>query len=386
MDLIYNKYGKIMKTGDTSVTYYSKANRISEALASDLQHGAYTGNILLPSENALAGRYGASRITMRRAIDILVDTGMLVRVPSRGVRRVETLTEVPPSAAGQERVGTIAVAWFGWEDAFLLEIRSGIREYADEHHLAVRFFSDNWRHEPIIRFFDEIESHGVDGVITIPYPDECYERSLGRLQSAGFPLVCVDRSLKNLELNVVTVDNIGGAYESTRRLIRRQHRPVWFFGQRNEASSNFARYQGYRQAMCEAGYEEEAGRMLIETDYVVPNPEHWPVEPAPERIRRFLKERCAFPISILACNDGHALATYHAAEELGLAVGRDIFIAGFDDIPKAAELEPPLTTVHQPRREIGLEAAQLLHKLMRRELRGPVRVTLPVTLVGRDSD
>ena len=163
---------------------------------------------------------------------------------------------------------------------------------------------------------------------TIPYPDECYERSLGRLQSAGFPLVCVDRSLKNLELNVVTVDNIGGAYESTRRLIRRQHRPVWFFGQRNEASSNFARYQGYRQAMCEAGYEEEAGRMLIETDYVVPNPEHWPVEPAPERIRRFLKERCAFPISILACNDGHALATYHAAEELGLTVGRDLFIAG----------------------------------------------------------
>lgn len=73
-------------------------------------------------------------------------------------------------------------------------------------------------------------------------------------------------------------------------------------------------------------------------------------------------------------------------EELGLAVGRDIFIAGFDDIPKAAELEPPLTTVHQPRREIGLEAAQLLHKLMRRELRGPVTVTLPVTLVGRDSD
>lgn len=367
------------------MTYYSKANRISEALASDLQHGAYTGNILLPSENALAGRYGASRITMRRAIDILVDTGMLIRVPSRGVRRVEALTEAP-SSAERETVGTIAVAWFGWEDAFLLEIRSGIREYAEEHRLAVRFFSDNWRHEPIIRFFDEIESHGVDGVITIPYPDECYERSLGRLQAAGFPLVCVDRSLKELELNTVTVDNIGGAYESTRRLIRRRRRPVWFFGQRNEASSNYARYEGYRQAMREAGYEEETQRMLIETANVVPNPEHWPVEPAPERIRRFLKERCAFPISIQACNDGHALATYNAAAELGLSVGRDIFIAGFDDIPKAAELDPPLTSVRQPRREIGLEAARLLHKLMSREVRGPVTVTLPVTLMGRDSD
>lgn len=367
------------------MTYYSKANRISEALASDLQHGVYTENVLLPSENSLADRYGASRITMRRAIDILVDTGMLVRVPSRGVRRVEAFTEALPSVK-RKTSGTIAVAWFGWEDAFLLDIRCGIREYADEHDLAVRSFSDNWRHEPILRVFDEIESLGVDGVITIPYPDECYVRSLGRLQKSGFPLVCVDHSLKELELNTVTVDNVCGVYESTRRLIRRRRRPVWFFGQRNEASSNFARYQGYRQAMCEAGYEEEAKRMLIETDNIVPNPEHWPVEPAQERIRRFLETRCAFPISIQACNDINAISTYHAAAELGLVIGRDIFIAGFDDSPKAAELDPPLTSVRQPRREIGLEAAKLLHKLMTREVRGPVTVTLPVTLMGRESD
>jgi LacI family transcriptional regulator len=80
-----------------------------------------------------------------------------------------------------------------------------------------------------------------------------------------------------------------------------------------------------------------------------------------------------------------ARGVYQAAERRGLVIGRDIMVAGFDDIPMAKFLKPALTTLRQPRIKIGYEAAKLLHQIISKKISKPVHIHLPVELITRES-
>jgi LacI family transcriptional regulator len=73
------------------------------------------------------------------------------------------------------------------------------------------------------------------------------------------------------------------------------------------------------------------------------------------------------PSAIVACNDLMALGAISAARELGLTVGRDVAVTGFDDVPLAAHAHPPLTTVRQPIYEIGRRICRMLIRLLEGE-------------------
>ena len=94
-----------------------------------------------------------------------------------------------------------------------------------------------------------------------------------------------------------------------------------------------------------------------------------------------LLAECPRPTAILAMSDVFALAAIDAAAELGLRVPDHLSVVGFDDIPTASRVNPPLTTVHQPLVEKGRIAAELLFG--RREAAGPI--VLPTRLVVRGS-
>lgn len=87
----------------------------------------------------------------------------------------------------------------------------------------------------------------------------------------------------------------------------------------------------------------------------------------------------------MAMNDYAARSVYRAAEELKLRVGCDIMLFGFDDLPLASCLECPLSSVRQPRKEIGFEAAKLLCDEVSGKITRPVIKVLPVELVERES-
>jgi LacI family transcriptional regulator len=80
-----------------------------------------------------------------------------------------------------------------------------------------------------------------------------------------------------------------------------------------------------------------------------------------------------------------ALGTISAAQELGLTVGSDVSVTGFDDIPMAEHSHPPLTTLHQPVQMIGQMACQMLIKIIRQEPLPEKQILLQPTLVVRKS-
>jgi len=91
------------------------------------------------------------------------------------------------------------------------------------------------------------------------------------------------------------------------------------------------------------------------------------------------------PTAIFCFSDEMAIGALHIAKTQNLRVPEDIAIAGFDNIRFCEFLDPPLTTISQPAMEIGHETVRLLMGILRGEARGPTSVTLPHTLIIRES-
>ena len=91
------------------------------------------------------------------------------------------------------------------------------------------------------------------------------------------------------------------------------------------------------------------------------------------------------PSAVLACGDELAFGAMHALYDAGLAVGREVSIVGFDDLPLAAHTHPPLTTLHQPRRAVGEHLAALLIDTVERRARAAQSATLSPRLIVRRS-
>jgi LacI family transcriptional regulator len=90
------------------------------------------------------------------------------------------------------------------------------------------------------------------------------------------------------------------------------------------------------------------------------------------------------PEAILCANDQTALGVIHALAQRGIRVPQDVAITGFDDVPVARHLHPPLTTVRQPMLELGATAFDVLHARISEGAAAPDTV-LPVELIVRES-
>jgi DNA-binding LacI/PurR family transcriptional regulator len=205
----------------------------------------------------------------------------------------------------------------------------------------------------------------VDGVVAIGL--SATHPEVEAIERIGLPIVLVDSP--SLETHAaVDVDDEGGARAAAAHVVGLGHRSILIVGVESiragidddPASVPNRRLRGYRGVLTAAGIE------LRDDAYVV----------GPATIEG---GRMAFhaawsgglrPTAVLAMSDAMAIGAMRAVQELGLRVPRDISVVGFDDIELAAHTDPPLTTVHQPIRQKGEEAARLLLSLVDGTARG----------------
>jgi len=138
-------------------------------------------------------------------------------------------------------------------------------------------------------------------------------------------------------------------------LIALGHRRIGFIGIDPKDARNLRRYLGYADALTKHG-------LPVNQDFVV-GPESGPAYATQEDGYAGLVKLWQLkkpPTAIFARNDYTAIGALHGAHALGLAVPGDVAIAGFDNIPLAAFMAPPLTTVEQPIAEQGKRAAEFL--------------------------
>jgi LacI family transcriptional regulator len=198
---------------------------------------------------------------------------------------------------------------------------------------------------------------------------------LERASSAGIPLVSIG-SVQLPGFTGVDVDNRHGGFEGTAHLIEAGHRAIATIVGPREWPSARARLEGYRDALRAADVADDPALVEDAAD--------WGVESGHLATKRLLERRTPFT-AIFAQSDLIALGAIRRLRSEGLRVPGDVSVIGYDDLPIAAYVDPPLTTVHQPMREVGEFAAGLVLDRIAGVERDAGPYLLPASLVVRQS-
>ncbi|PZG02644.1 LacI family transcriptional regulator [Micromonospora deserti] len=223
------------------------------------------------------------------------------------------------------------------------------------------------------RALDDATDHlmrvGVEGIIMIAGHDEALE--VVRRQRSGVPFVVVEGDLSKASFTV-GVDQVLGARMATEHLLELGHHEIVHVrGPLNWAEAR-ARVEGWRLAMSAARLrpaEPVHGDWSSESGYV-----------AGLRIGEMPETTAVF-----AANDQMAIGVLRALHECGRRVPEDISVVGFDDVPEAAYLIPPLTTIQQDFKAVGRRAIEVIKQAIKGEDLQPSPLIIPKLVVRKST-
>jgi LacI family transcriptional regulator len=278
---------------------------------------------------------------------------------ARSLRRGETLTfglVLPDSA-----------------NPFFAEIGRAIESSAFEYGYSVILCNTENDIDKERLYTEVLENKQVDGLIFVASGED--REAISEIANKGLPLVVVDRDMGSLELDTVTTDNFQGGLIATQHLLSLGHRLIGCITGPSNITPSADRVTGYRLALQQAG-------LLVDESLLVRGDFH-PASGYQGALH--LLQRHPRPTAIFACNDMMAIGAIRAASQLGLRVPGDVSIIGFDEIELGSYTNPPLTSVSQPKQEIGQLTVNLLLDRIQDPSIPPRREVLPARLVIRES-
>lgn len=234
-------------------------------------------------------------------------------------------------------------------------------------------------------YAEELWGHGVRGIILGSAP-ETFDH-LARLFDQGLHLVAFDRPVQETDaypVDSIGVENVKGVYLAVSHLTSLGHRRIGFVSGSVRTVSRYDRLRGYKHALEEAGIEyDEALVWQGASDIDFGDAETMEMG---RRGARELLNSSNPPTALFTINDMTAFGAYAAARDLGIHVPDDLSIVGFDDIALTEIVDPPLTTVQQPIKEIAGYAVERLLARLQGDCAEPIGHTaLPPKLIVRSS-
>lgn len=256
---------------------------------------------------------------------------------------------------------------------FFAEIGRSIEGNAFQHGYSVILCNTEGDAAKETIYTDVLSKKQVDGMIFVATGEE--SDSVKILQRQGLPFVLVDRQLPGIEADCVLSNNHLGGVLAALHLTAAGHRRLGCVTGPSFLTPSAERVTGFLETLEQAGIPAAEVR-LARGDF---HPE------SGYQAGLELLTGQARPTAIFCCNDMMAMGLYRAAAELGLRIPEDVAIVGFDDIDLSSYLNPPLTSISQPKTEIGQAVIDLLLNRIRNHDLPAQRVVLETHLVARKS-
>jgi DNA-binding LacI/PurR family transcriptional regulator len=325
-----------------------KYQALIDTLTESISSGKYPPGHKLPSEAMLVKQFGTSRITVGRAMRELSQRGLIERVAGSGsyVRG-----GVEPAERNHLVFGLL-IPDLGETEIFE-PICQGIASApeAGEHAMLWGHVkaSATTKSQQALQLAEQYVARKVSGVFFAPLEYEADARSVNRrilaqLAAARIPVVLLDRRPEDsVECNrpdLVGLNNRQAAFVATEHLIRLGCRRIGFMAYHGSAATIRARIAGYREALSQHGLHDFAEVENMNAPGLV----HTGADA--------MRESEAY----VCVNDRVAGELMHALLSTGIRIPDDVRIVGIDDVHYARLLPVPLTTVHQPCRDIGATA------------------------------
>jgi LacI family repressor for deo operon, udp, cdd, tsx, nupC, and nupG len=253
---------------------------------------------------------------------------------------------------------------------FYLDIYRGIEEVAFANGYRVLMGDAQYDDARVARYVEMGRNRQADGVILMTgwLPDSIPEASLPKTVIA---LELIDGSA----LPFVAIDNRAAAKVAVQHLIDLGHRRIVHITGPMRLTMSSGRHEGYLDALRDAGLDADPALTRI-GDFHFGSGQ--------QAIEALIAEGVDFT-AVFCSNDEMAVGAINALRGRGLKVPTDISVVGFDDMDYALSSDPPLTSIRQPRREIGRQAMQMLIDLLSGDPLAAPRVTAGVDLIVRAS-
>ncbi|MEO9322921.1 LacI family DNA-binding transcriptional regulator [Nocardioides sp. C4-1] len=273
---------------------------------------------------------------------------------ARVERAMTDLGFVRNESARQLRAGTSRTLAYVMLDAgnpFFTDVAQGIEVAAEAAGLSLVLCNSGQRGNREAAHLDLFQQQRVQGLLVTPVDPE--SPTLSAVRDRGTPLVIVDRTRDDATFCSVAVDDVLGGRLAIEHLVDRGHTRVAFVGGPSGLGQVRERLEGARRAWAEAGLPD-ADLVPIVTDSL-------DVEAGREAGARLAGLPASRrPTAAFCANDMTALGLLQSAIGAGTRVPEQLAIVGYDDIQFAAAAAVPLTSVRQPRAELGRAAAGLL--------------------------
>lgn len=229
--------------------------------------------------------------------------------------------------------------------------------------------------DPAAAYVTLAEMQRVDGFVLANTVVD--DPRIRQLLDLGIPFVSFGRANDAWDFSYVDVDGTDGMRQVVRHLAEQGHERIAFVRWPPLSLAGNHRYQGYCDAMAELGLPIDE-RWLIEAENT----------PADGRIaaqKLMAQPPDSRPTAIACVSDVVAIGVMHALREMGLAIGREVAVTGFDNIPAAEHFTPALTSVHQPLDTIGHQLMTMLLDILQGSATETRQVLIRPHLVVRAS-
>lgn len=297
----------------------------------------------------VAERAGVSTATVSRVIN---NSGYVGEKTRRKV--LEAISELgysPNSAARSLRTkSTLIVALMipDITNPFFPELVRGVDDTltkAGYRLLLCNSDGDSKKEADILRALAE---QRVDGLIFTP--TQTNESTWEIIQRQTYPVVLLDRVTESLALDCVATDHYSGALKATKHLISLGHKRIAHISGPKDVRPSQERINGYCAALIQAGIPVDE-TLILTYDFT---------REAGRSAYNDLKALDKPPTAVFAANDLQAIGLIEQALKDGIDIPTELSVCGFDDIEYSTIVSPPLTTISQPKYELGAVAAELL--------------------------
>jgi DNA-binding LacI/PurR family transcriptional regulator len=282
---------------------------------------------------------------------------------------------IPTAVAGQKVIlAASSAAMIDYvRNQFTLYVLEGLKDRAQTLGLEIvtRPIAD--RDEELAVLKEAQQDDQVAGLLFLTVDDE---GMLAATRDFDKPVVLLNGDDPFMRLSSVTPCNRSSARLATDHLIGLGHSRILFLMRPGRRTIE-RRFEGWRDALLAKG--------LLATDDLIVPVDDWLPELATQAISQRISARGLDFTAVLAAGDSLAVGAMIGIRQLGFSVPGDVSVMGMDDLPQAAFLNPPLTTMHIPMREIGSIALDLLRDNLSGLPMPPRRVELACHLVERAS-
>lgn len=302
----------------------------------------------------VAKQAGVSHSTVSRALH---GSSLISDETVERIRQIASEMGYFPSAAARSlktnRSRALGVIVSNIDDPFFSEILQGIEEGAQERSYSLLMAAsqrDPEREQAIVR---DMRERQVDGLIICSASFSAVQQR--KLLEFGIPIVVVNNHAAEEYRYSIYHDDMDGSRQVTRHLIELGHKKIAYLGNSLSGRVTLDRLTGFRQELETAGLD-------IPDEYIYEVPGGNP-EDGLAALSHFMElpER---PTALFCFNDMLAIGVLKGLQAAGIHVPEDFSVVGFDNIVFSAYTNPPLTTLDQPKRYIGMEAARLILGLL----------------------